>query len=198
MNPIVNVLNDIFNLTNLPTSTLTNNVLENNVEEIFKKYKLKRYIPDHIIDLTKKIKLTNKKNTYYVKNPFGTQKPPDFLILVNNLKPIKIECKSSKTLRPLWNCSLPNIDTIYIFYSGKIKKIFINLSKHIISNNTIDELTELTHKIKLLLNEVQKDKKEFFYYIRNMYVQNKNYEILKRNDMLNDTIIYIKTLFNII
>ena len=51
----------------------------------------------------------------YVYQPYGSQKPPDFAINYNEVI-YNIECKSSKrTKKPMWNCSIPDDKTIYIF-----------------------------------------------------------------------------------
>lgn len=64
-------------------------------------------------DKTKVIK--NLSNGCYVYQPKGSQNFPDFIIRYKG-KVYNIECKSSqKTKKPMWNCSYPEKDSIYIF-----------------------------------------------------------------------------------
>jgi hypothetical protein len=56
---------------------------------------------------------------HFFKDPYGSQSSPDFLIeYEGNL--ISLECKSSKSWKPMWNNNLPFIDSIYLV--GNISK----------------------------------------------------------------------------
>jgi hypothetical protein len=81
---------------------------------------------------------------YCMYQPFGKQNPPDFIILVNNKPIIKIECKSSdKQCKPVWNCSIPEKETIYIFGCKKLSNVFIFMGDSIVDDVNREELKKI-------------------------------------------------------
>jgi hypothetical protein len=126
----------------------------------------------------------NENIIYIIKNICGTQSPPDFALLIHGYIPILLEAKSSKGKRPLWNCSLPNKNTIYLFYSGQYNRIFIHLSYHILDSEMETILKNLNHQIRMLVNKANEEiikklntKKKWDYYPRPMYNQKFDYDI---------------------
>lgn len=143
----------------------------------------------------------DENTIYLVKNIYGTQSPPDFTLFIHNYIPILIEAKSSKGKMPLWNCSLPNKRTIYIFYCGKMKRIFIHLSRHILDDEIEELLRNLHKKIKILTDEANKEivercnvdhLKKWDFYPRPMYNQKFEYEISKIDTYYHDVISELK------
>jgi|LakMenEpi03Aug12_release.lakeMendotaPanAssembly.Ray.scaffolds.fasta_scaffold02705_19 hypothetical protein len=96
-------------------------------------------------------------NNTFIKQPYGCQQSPDFLLKYNNFI-IGLECKSSKTNYPLYNSggiheyiyvfSKQNGETI--FYQGNdiVNDEMIKLTQEYIKN--VDKLTkEVNKKLKL-------------------------------------------------
>ncbi len=137
----------------------------------------------------------NENIIYIVKNICGTQSPPDFTLLIHGYIPILLEAKSSKGKRPLWNCSLPNKNTIYLFYSGGYNRIFIHLSRHILDDETEVILRDLYDQIKMLVNKVHEEKikkldtkKKWDYYPRPMYNQKFDYDLSQINNFFQEVL----------
>lgn len=121
-------------------------------------------------------KLYKEKKFQYLRNPNGSQRAPDFKIIIGTEK-YEIECKSSKTKKAVWNCSLPNNETIYLFHSPKFSSLIIFNGNDILDSNDRDKLLSLHKKIQDLVNEESDNKKgSFYYYPRAMYCQNSNFE----------------------
>ncbi len=162
----------------------------------------KDYNNDKIYDKTyfnsSKYKL-DEDSIYIIKNICGTQSPPDFALLIHGYLPILLEAKSSKGKRPLWNCSLPNKNTIYLFYSGSYNRIFIHLSDHILDDEMENILRDLYNQIKVLVNKVNEEKikklltsKKWDYYPRPMYNQKFDYDLSEINNYFTDVLSKLK------
>ena len=85
--------------------------------------------------------ITYKENyIYYIYQPYGSQKPPDFILFFiykGIVYKINLECKSSKTGIPMWNSSLPNreINNIYIYMETNNNNILIISGIDLISDD---------------------------------------------------------------
>ena len=158
-----------------------------------------------VIDDNKKISITDSKkykynDIVYEYQPNGSQKPPDFIIycfdkdkneINNNYKTIKIECKSSKNGKPIWNCSIPDEDTIYIYYNTQKKIVYIFNGNEIIVNEKKTEIKKFNEEIKKLCIEFNKTKlsnTNISYYPRQMINQTKTMDkiIIDRDKIFND------------
>lgn len=142
-----------------------------------------------------KHKLTNKnyKNDkyYYISQPNGSQKPPDFRVFDGD-EHIDIECKSKKTgYKPMWNSSIPCKDTFYIFTNQKDDKTLIIEGKNIITLKLEKILNDYKKETKLLENKYNKILKKLSetdnpcdigVYARNMFVQNKHFDVDNNDD----------------
>jgi hypothetical protein len=147
-----------------------------------------------------KIKDTlNVKNLYYMRNPRGSQCPPDFVIICNGELPVKIECKSARKLTPVWNCSIPAPDTIYVFNSSSINKTFVFRRHHIISEANAKYITTLCDEVTALCKEFSKKNKletapTFDYYPRKMFNQKTKFNPDDAQKMYEETIASIDDL----
>lgn len=57
------------------------------------------------------------KGKYLIVQPFGTQRSPDFLLLVDG-KVLEVESKATdKSTKPMWNDGIPVEDRVYIYGS---------------------------------------------------------------------------------
>ena len=132
------------------------------------------------------LKTKNEINNgcYYINQPNGCQNPPDFRVYDNN-ESIDIECKSKKTgYKPMWNSSIPNYSTFYIFTSQKDNKTLIIQGKKIITVKLQKVLNQYKKETKMLQNKYNNrilkklSKSDNPYqigvYARNMFVQNKH------------------------
>ena len=144
---IVNeILDKIYNLSNEENEKITGTKNKEQPYEL----KIKNILDTHCIEKIEKINKDeyidkNKKykynNLFYEYQPNGSQLPPDFIIYYEkiNSEPIticnkiKIECKSSKNNKPVWNCSIPDEDTIYVYYDTQKKLVYIFYGDEIIT-----------------------------------------------------------------
>ena len=188
-----------------PYELLIKNILDENCIE------KKTFISNNsiVIDDNKKISITvsitdSKKYKYnnivYEYQPNGSQKPPDFIIccfdkdkneINNNYKTIKIECKSSKNDKPIWNCSIPDEDTIYVFYNTHKKLVYIFNGDEIISKEKKSEIIKFNDDIKKLCNEFNKtalSNTNMSFYPRQMINQTKTMDkiIIDREKTFNN------------
>ena len=136
----------------------------------------------------------NDKNYkyYYISQPNGSQKPPDFRVFDGD-EQIDIECKSKKTgYKPMWNSSIPCKDTFYIFTNQKDDKTLIIEGKNIITLKLENILNDYKKETKLLEHKYNKILKKLSetdnpcdigVYARNMFQQNKHFNI---NININD------------
>ena len=135
---------------------------------------------------------------YFIKQPNGSQKPPDFKIFYKNII-LQIECKSSKQLKPVWNCSIPDKNILYLFYCSKINKVIIFFGNELINDIEKEKIINFHNKIKQIsyefnINEMKNS--NFEYYPRQMINQKYNFDINKRDFYFNNTIKKINIMFN--
>lgn len=141
----------------------------------------------------KKLKTLNMEiDNYYVYQPYGSQKPPDFIVFHNN-ESIELECKSTKnSYKPMWNCSYPKKSCLYI-HTNKNDKTLIIPGNKIITPKLEELLIKYKNENKLLhdkwskeLNNLSKEDNPYTIdvYPRNMFIQKKNFNI--KDDIEND------------
>lgn len=80
-----------------------------------------------------------KSGKFYVYQPFGSQKYPDFFIIEDGYI-IPLECKSSKNKRPKWNGGLPKPNLGIYFFSLTAEDITFFLGKDILPKQIYDSL----------------------------------------------------------
>ena len=167
---IVNeILDKIYNLSNEENEKITGTKNKEQPYEL----KIKNILDTHCIEKIEKINKDenidkNKKykynNLFYEYQPNGSQLPPDFIIYYEkiNSEPIiicnkiKIECKSSKNNKPVWNCSIPDEDTIYVYYDTQKKLVYIFYGDEIITKEKKLEIIKFNNELKKLCNEFNK------------------------------------------
>lgn len=175
--PLEPFLKEVFHLKKC------NGNIENGLFPIFKKHNFKE------LNKGDKPKFS-RHNLYFKHQPNGKQQSPDYHVYIKGYDMISIECKSSKSKRPMWNSGLPSLenDYIYIFHE-KEELVYIFLSKHIISEEDEKELKEFD---KILEEESKKfnslKKRSFNFYVRAMYNQSFNFEYSLRNMYFDETI----------
>jgi hypothetical protein len=196
----ISILDKIFNSTNKEENEKI--IGNKNIEQPYE-LKVKNILDEHCIEKNiSKADLTKYKytNIVYEYQPNGSQKPPDFIIccfdkdkneINNNYKIIKIECKSSKNGKPIWNCSIPDEDTIYIYYDTRKKLIYIFNGNEIISKEKKTEIIKFNDDIKKLCDDFNKTKlsnTNMSYYPRQMINQTKTMDkiIIDREKSFND------------
>jgi hypothetical protein len=197
---IVELLEEIYNLSpeeNKTTAGVKNKEqpYELKIKDILDKYCVCRNKLSNIDD-----KKTHKyTNLFYEYQPNGSQLPPDFIIYCCicdddffESEKIKIECKSSKNNKPVWNCSIPEKDTIYVFYDTKNKKTYIFDGEEIIDTNGRNEIIKLNEQLKKLCNDFNAKilyNKNISYYPRQMINQTKKMDdIIPNRDATFDKI----------
>lgn len=159
-----------------------------NIEHYFKELLIK----NNFIELKK-----NQQTLpdYFIYQPNGTQQSPDFHVFIDkSKKPIQIECKSSKSLKPIWNGGLPSPDEknnyIYIFHQ-KQSLTFMFMAKHLIQHEEYKKHIEFHQKLQDLAKEFNMEKKTFDYYVRAMYTQKINFVVSLRSDYFNDCLEFV-------
>lgn len=132
-----------------------------------------------------KLSINKNKKCYYMNQPNGSQRAPDFIVFDND-EHIELECKSRKTgYKPMWNSSIPCKNTYYIFTNKKDDKTLIIEGNQIITEKLEKVLNQYKKETKLLENKFNKELKKFSetdnpydigVYARNMFVQNKHFD----------------------
>lgn len=122
---------------------------------------------------------------YYINQPNGSQRPPDFIV-VDNDESIELECKSKKTgYKPMWNSSYPNSTNLYIFTNQKDNHTLIIPGNKIITPKLEEMLIKYKNYNKLFHDKFNKELKKLSkednpydinVYARSMFIQNKHFE----------------------
>lgn len=159
-------------------NTFNSKIHEESVEKIIRECGFKH-----------KLCINKKEKSYYMNQPNGTQNPPDFIVFDNN-ESIQLECKSKKTgYKPMWNSSIPNESTFYIFTNQKDNKTLIISGKNIITpalKECLNIYKKETKKLEILFNKKLKklstnnNPYNIGVYARNMFVQNKHLTLFKK------------------
>lgn len=117
-----------------------------------------------------------KNNIKFYYQPNGIQKFPDFYLIDYDLN---LECKSSHNTKPMWNCSYPKLESLYVISSKKLNKTIVMFGKEIVTQDVIDIYEEYQQKHKELvmnLNEkllnLDNNKYKMKIFARNMFTQN--------------------------
>lgn len=124
------------------------------------------------------IDIKKNENLKYIRQPFGSQEYPDFLIFTER-KIIPIEIKYSKTTSPMWNSNLPKANGFYIFGSHESKDITFFCGKNVLSELKRTKMIDFFEEMKQYERKFNKDLKEirdphnrgFNVYIRRAYEQ---------------------------
>ena len=106
---------------------------------------------------------------WYVPQPCGSQRFPDFIVGDKLGNIFYLECKSSKNDHILWNSGMPKPRAIYVFSSGKHNAQTIVMGGDIWSKEEL----QLQQKIRKLIDETYKSYKNkdhgVHYYGRHMH-----------------------------
>lgn len=109
--------------------------------------------------------------------PFGSQKPPDFMgfeAIREKLFVFYVECKSSKTNKATWNCSLPvpSLHVIYPFFNTTNKQLSICSGIDLISSADYEALKKVMPVIREK-NTTSHLSTDWNLYLRPMWCTNK-------------------------
>lgn len=123
----------------------------------------------------------------YTYQPNGSQNPPDFSLNYRG-KIYNIECKSSKKIKkPMWNCSIPDKDTLYIFSIPDSNILFFG--DWIIDEKSRMEMESYIEESKLLAkkynNRLLKLDNEYKWNVRfrKMFEQNTVFDKNRREEL---------------
>ena len=106
---------------------------------------------------------------HFKLHPNGCQRPPDFIIYSHNREyQISIECKSSSSNIPFWNCSLPQPGWVYIHKNTKTQELTFFQAKDIMTTKEVTELKQISRKVSEFSTNVSSN---WTFYPRNMFVQ---------------------------
>jgi hypothetical protein len=185
-NIIIEIFDKIYNLSNEENDKITGIKNKEQPYEIKIKNILNEYCNENIKKIKKDIinnieKKSKYKNLFFEYQPNGSQMPPDFKIYCEKFEEIKIECKSSKNNKPIWNCSIPEKETIYIYYDTKIKETYIFNGEEIVSEKIRLEVIKFNEELKILCNKFNETilcDENISYYSRQMINQIKKMDII--------------------
>lgn len=97
---------------------------------------------------------------HYIREPNGSQVPPDFRIVLNQTS-LDIECKSSKSgYKPMWNGTFPSNDTLYLFTNKKDNETLLFKGGEIV-----------TPQVEMLCNEYKKANRDLHEHYNNLLTQ---------------------------
>ena len=152
-NALIEILEQIYDCSNESNEKITG---IKNKEQPYE-LKIKDILDEYSIESNKSNKSQNEikseikckyTNLFYEYQPNGSQQPPDYMVYCENYEKIKIECKSSKTNKPVWNCSIPEKNTIYVFLDTKNKKTYIFDGEDIIGTQDRLEIIKFNDELK--------------------------------------------------
>jgi hypothetical protein len=110
----------------------------------------------------------------YTYQPNGKQAFPDFYLKDYD---VQVECKSTVISKPMWNCTYPKKDALYIFSSKKLSKTLVMYGSAIITDEISKIYEEYASRHKLLQVEINSkleqipNKYGMKIFARNMFVQ---------------------------
>lgn len=164
-------------LRNLKQLKYSNNTFNSKIHE--------ESVEKIIIESGFKHKNNTNEKFYYINQPNGSQRPPDFIVVDNN-ESVELECKSKKTgYKPMWNSSYPNRTNLYIFTTQKDNRTLIIPGNKITTpklETLLEKYKKATKQLEITFNkEIKELSKEdnpydIGVYARNMFVQNKHFD----------------------
>lgn len=89
----------------------------------------------------------------YILQPSGSQGFPDVLIHDFDSRFICLECKSGKGKSPMWNDSVPNPESIYVFASSSLNETTVFLGMDVLSEEERLIHDECEAEIKLVVEK---------------------------------------------
>jgi hypothetical protein len=131
------------------------------------------YTAGEKLELKVKEILENSKINYAYQ-PNGKQAFPDFYLKDYG---VQVECKSTVISKPMWNCTYPKKDALYIFSSKKLSKTLVMYGSDIITDEISKIYEEYASRHKLLQVEINAklekipNKYGMKIFARNMFVQ---------------------------
>lgn len=166
-------------LINLKQLKYSNNTFNSKIHE--------ESVEKIIIESGFKHKNNTNEKFYYINQPNGSQRPPDFIVVDNTTnESVELECKSKKTgYKPMWNSSYPNRTNLYIFTTQKDNRTLIIPGNKITTpklETLLEKYKKETKQLEITFNKEIKElsKKDNPYdigvYARNMFVQNKHFD----------------------
>lgn len=119
---LILLINKLYNLV-FTTNTFADKKHEDSVENILKDLSLNQIDDVRLVTILRNGAHKNKivkelvGISGYLTQPFGSQNPPDFIVLIDGFV-LWIECKSGKSTIT-WNTGYPTKDTLYVFSCKK-------------------------------------------------------------------------------
>lgn len=131
----------------------------------------------------------------FVRNPYGSQNFPDFLVFTKDkIVPIEIKYSEKNSQKPVWNGNLPKYNAIYLFGVYNRKDITFFLGKDVLPMDEREEMVKFYDDIRRIAEDFQAGLREkygskkfkfdrgFDIYIRETYQQDR---IVNPNAILN-------------
>lgn len=147
--------------------------------------------------------LLEEDTFYFIRQPFGSQNKPDFLLFrkqKDHIHWVCLECKSSKNDRPMWNDSYPSTGFVYLFTRyGKINDSTFFLGEHVIDEETEKKLEHIRYLSKQRQqedNEYLKDSSLSVYHRLQFHCAEKHLLVEDRDIRENAVLRYMKTKLN--
>lgn len=126
------------------------------------------------------IDVEEKEKRHFVKQPFGSQNYPDFLIF-SNKKVIPLEIKYSKQNqgKPMWNSNLPRPNGFYIFGAYKRKDITFFCGDDVLEQERRQKMIAFFNQTKNMQENFNKElgssnddfSRGFYVYVRRAFEQ---------------------------
>ena len=122
------------------------------MDELIVKLKTMKYFSSKEQE-TEVEKIITSLGIKYTYQPNGTQKYPDFRLSFES-NDVDLECKSSALRIPMWNCSYPKKDTLYVFSSKIENSTFVFFGCEVVSEEISAIYEEYAKKHKDLQIEI--------------------------------------------
>jgi hypothetical protein len=203
---MINIVSDLYNMK-FKNNAFADKKHEKSVEDILIANGLNLTIDVEILEIMKNrdnnFKIINslKGKMFYIKQPFGSQKQPDFIICVDGFI-LWIECKSGKN-NIVWNTGFPKKDILYVF-SNKTKNcttLFLGQETEIVEKypNFEKEYNDFCQEVQQYCkdkwNNIFPNFNMFSHYYRRMLNDKTKYHLERKAymDRLLDTFKFLKT-----
>jgi hypothetical protein len=122
------------------------------IKQVIDDIKELEYLPGIMLEKSVKA-ILDKYDVAYHYQPNGTQAYPDFYLTEYGLD---LECKSSKNDKPMWNCTYPKKNTMYVISCSGMDKCIVILGKYMITDEIVSIYEEYTKRHRELAEELNK------------------------------------------
>jgi hypothetical protein len=149
-------------------------------EEEFDRAFLNKKIFEHYPETISRSLLIDSFSGKWRSQPFGCQNPPDFIgfeLFNNKMYVFYIECKSGKSDRATWNCTLPNPKAyaIYLFFNNGTQQLSVCSGIDLITKEEHQNLCDIMPTIRKQHEKINTEASGWNLYLRPKWTPTKKH-----------------------